>query len=139
MEKLKEIMIQKFKNEYCIHCLENLRVQKDLRKVQCTRNGCRKTYPISTYPLLYNRNLDIGTTLLLIYAILECSTFSQLKSFIIINKNTVSTVKQDIEKILTQDYNERNMQIGGISIVVEIYESKFGKRKYHRGHKVDDV
>ena len=32
MEKLKETMTLKLKNEYCIHYLGNLRVQKDLSK-----------------------------------------------------------------------------------------------------------
>ena len=91
----------KVKNEYCIHCLGNLRVQNNLKKVQCRSNRCRKTYSVSTHPLLYSRKLDLGTTLLLIHAVVEGNTFSQIKSFIIINKNTVSAVKQEIEKILT--------------------------------------
>ena len=39
-----------------------------------------------------------------------------------INKNTVYIVKQEIENIITQDFNERDMQIVGIGIVVEIEE-----------------
>ena len=31
------------------------------------------------------------------------------------------------------------MQFGEIGIVGEIYESKFGKGKYNRGHKVNGV
>jgi hypothetical protein len=30
-------------------------------------------------------------------------------------------------------------RLDGLNIVIEIDEFKFGKRKYHRGHKMDEV
>ena len=38
-------------------------------------------------------------------------------------------------EILQQD----NCKIGGVGKVMEIDESKFGKRKYHRGKRVDGI
>ena len=40
---------------------------------------------------------------------------------------------------IKQSYDASERVIGGPGIVIEIDESKFGKVKYHRGHKVDEV
>lgn len=44
-----------------------------------------------------------------------------------------------LSTILVPKYYDESEMIGGNQEVVEIDESKFGKRKYHRGHHVDGV
>lgn len=44
-----------------------------------------------------------------------------------------------MRELLTSSINEESMVTGGNNIEVEIYETKMGKRKYHRGHKVEGV
>ncbi|KAG1497181.1 hypothetical protein G6F52_012873 [Rhizopus delemar] len=51
---------------------------------------------------------------------------------------------KDWYQILQEDLQQNDCKIGGYdvdgnSIVVEIDESKCGKRKYHRGHRVEGV
>ena len=61
-----------------------------------------------------------------------------------------SRICRDIEKgcfknsiktwnLIGKKYIESLPVIGGPGIIVDIDESKFGKRKYHRGHRVDGV
>ena len=42
-------------------------------------------------------------------------------------------------QLVVQSLDEQACIIGGPNIVVEIDETKMGKRKYHRGHRVDRV
>ena len=40
-------------------------------------------------------------------------------------------------KVVYDYFVEKSEPLGGIGEIVEIDESKFGKRKYHRGHRVE--
>ena len=43
------------------------------------------------------------------------------------------------KQLVSVSLNDDDTLIGGPGIIVEIDESKFGKRKYHRGHRVEGV
>ena len=62
---------------------------------------------------------------------MEGNNTKQIKSFININKDTIKKCKKDLERTIKEKVIDNNLKIKSIGIIVEIDESKFGKRKFH--------
>jgi ISXO2-like transposase domain len=62
-----------------------------------------------------------------------------ISSLLGIHRNCVSNIIKKLKNKLETGFYESFSKIGGSGIIVEVNESKFGKIKYHKGHRVDGV
>ncbi|KCZ75951.1 hypothetical protein H311_03061 [Anncaliia algerae PRA109] len=56
-----------------------------------------------------------------------------------VSKQSINKVMKRLYKTLELNFEEHQDKIGGERIIVEVDESKFGKVKYNKGHRVDEV
>lgn len=55
------------------------------------------------------------------------------------SNNTVALFQNHFRQLVSGRVQTEDMMVGGDGIIVEIDESKLGKRKFNRGHRVEGV
>ena len=83
--------------------------------------------------------LRCNEVLLFGYYWLGGCTHSQLLRFTGFGRATVTEYLQHFRQLVSGALEEEDTFIGGNGVIVEIDESKFGKRKHNRGHHVEGV
>ncbi|GFX82744.1 DDE_Tnp_IS1595 domain-containing protein [Trichonephila clavipes] len=99
---------------------------------------CRNSKSIRHNSFFKGSKLRISTILLLINEFFRRSSFEEIHKELGIFSQAVSHWRSCVTHVLIDFLVVNTEKIGGRGKIVEIHESKIGKRKYNRGHFIDE-
>lgn len=134
---------ERLKNKMCGICGEQCKVdRKNAQRMYCANKICpqkNKKFHILKGTIFYKMQIS-KKTILRIIELWAVKASKNIISYVIgADRKTIWRVLRRVANILVPSYYSAMNEIGGSSQIIEIDESKFGRRKYNRGHHVDGV
>ena len=121
----------------CSSCGDDVRIEDSLWR--CRSRRCRKTSSIYKGSFFSLSKLSCAKVLQIGYFWLGGGNHSQIVNYTGCSKPTVTAYMGYYRQLVASSLDSEDTTIGGDGIIIELDESKFGKRKFHRGHRVEGV
>jgi transposase-like protein len=115
------------------------RVYRKRYALRCSAHACRNEISLTKGTIFYKSTIRINYALYIVYLWSKKVEVMKIVELLGLNYRTVRRLLDRVHYIIGAMLEEQHTMIGGPGIIVEIDESKFGKRKYNRGHQVDGV
>lgn len=129
-----------YNNEILLHkpnCICGGPFTRRAKKHHCNRYACKKSLSIFSGTFFARNRIKCNEVMHLAYLWLTNCSSETIIQHTGHTAETVSAYKRHFRQLVGDTLETDDMIIGGEGIVVQIDETKFGKRKYHRGHRVD--
>lgn len=123
----------------CWKCKRPLTLNLKKRHYVCYKKTCGKTYSIFKKTFFENCKADIHTIFYFCFLYLCKMPVEGLKLATGLSSATIVEWSEFVRQVTAEDLEEVHTIIGGEGIEVEVDETKLGKRKYHKGHRVEGV
>lgn len=112
----------------------------DLSYYRCTWSKCRRQESIWLNTIFQRCHLSKEKLFNLLQFWFEGLPPRHICSILALNNKTYTRIMKKVLLLSVKNFYERlSTKIGGNGCIVEIDESKFGRRKYNKGHKVDGI
>lgn len=108
-------------------------------KFKCRKSDCRKIYSSLTDTIFSRLRLKFSDFFRIAYFWIAKVNFSSIVLITGHSSHTIKRVLNLINDVMIKNLNKTEIKIGGPGIQVQLDESKFGKRKYNRGRRIEGV
>jgi hypothetical protein len=116
-----------------------MKVYSGRLRFRCPTKKCSKEVQLRKNTFFENIHLTIHKTLHLGYLWLKGANSTSIQGTTKHSKYTVADFTNYFRELVADSLNSEDTHIGGPNVVVELDETKVGKRKYNRGHRVEGV
>lgn len=124
----------------CTRCDKDMHQRIDRMKFRCSTKTCnRLEQSIRKGTFFFGSSLKCIDIMELARHWLVGTSPLATRGLLGHSKMTISAFFNHFRKLVSSTLVVEDQMIGGDGIIVEIDETKMGKRKYHRGHRVDGV
>ena len=123
----------------CPNCMKLKKLSENMNNFRCKDSNCKRSVSIRKGSIFYNQNLELNKIMLLSCLWLNKTGVNNAVSLTGFSPNTVVDYFKKFREKIEESLDDYDEIIGGPGVYVQIDECKFGKRKYHRGHRVDGV
>jgi transposase-like protein len=123
----------------CDGCGSNVRPQLEQKRFRCGVSSCRREWSLKKHTFFEASRLKSHEILHLGYLWLNRNSQTQAVVATGHSSRTVTKFFKHFRQLVSSTLDEEDQFIGGPNVEVEIDETKLGKRKYNRGHRVEGV
>lgn len=116
-----------------------MKLDLEKREFRCSKRACNRKVSLFKNSFFQQHRIPCSKILQLAYFWLSKVKNGTAVILTGCSKDTVATYYAMFRQLVSDSLDEEDCRIGGEGVIVEIDETKMGKRKYHRGHHVEGV
>ena len=126
-----------YKLNKCSYCQSKLNREANLYR--CINRKCHKSISIFKDSFFAKNHLKCSDSLLIAYLWLCKNSYSSIMTITGHSSSTITNYIKYFRELIISTLDDDDTIIGGENIIIEVDESKFGHKKYHRGRNIEGV